>query len=102
MAVNPYVGGTQGFINFKTGKEITPIQYAIVSDFNEGFAMVNIGAVYSNESGYRGGKYGYIDTTGKTVIPLKYDNADYFFGGKAKVSEGGREFYIDKTGKELK
>ncbi len=101
LAFNPYTGGSQGFINYKTGKEITPVQYATVSDFNEGLAMVNMGAVYDG-TGYNGGKCGYIDTTGKTVIPLKFDTADYFFEGKAKVSLDGREFYIDKTGKEVK
>ena len=100
LAFNPYGGGSQGFINYKTGKEITPVQYANVSDFNEGIAMVNMGAVYDG-AGYKGGKWGYIDTNGKTIIPLKFDTADYFFSGKAKVSLNGREFYIDKTGKEI-
>lgn len=102
LAFNPYVGGNQGFINFRTGKELTPVQYAFVGDFSEGLAMVNSGATYSDELGYRGGKCGYIDTAGKTIIPLQFDSADYFIGGKAKVSQGGREYYIDKTGREIK
>lgn len=102
LIFNPYSGGSQGFVNFKTGKEITPVQYANVGDFYEGLAMVNIGAVYTQDAGYTGGKWGYINNTGQTIIPLKFDSADYFFDGKAKVKLDGREFYIDKTGKEVK
>ena len=31
------------------------------------------------------GKYGYMNTEGEIVIPCKYDDADYFFDGLAKV-----------------
>jgi len=47
-------------------------------------------------------KWGYIDKTGKQVIQLKYDYAEDFKNGKAKVKLDGEEFYIDKKGKKVK
>ncbi len=55
-----------------------------------------------------GGKYGYIDKTGKEVTPLKYDyKYDYAnnftseSGGLAAVRLDDKWGYIDKTGKEV-
>jgi serine/threonine protein kinase len=47
------------------------------------------------------GKYGYIDTTGKEVIPLKYDYAQDFEKELAIVELNGKWGYIDKTGNEV-
>ena len=46
-------------------------------------------------------KYGFIDKTGKEVIPLKYDNAFDFSEGLALVWLNEKCGYIDKTGKEV-
>jgi hypothetical protein len=65
-----------------------------VWDFHEGHACVELKD-----------KYGFIDRTGKEVIPLKYDYAEAFneeTKGLAKVKLGDREFYIDTTGKYVK
>jgi len=44
-------------------------------------------------------KYGYIDKTGKMVIPLMYDGANEFSEGLAAVYVSGHHYgYIDKTG----
>jgi TonB family protein len=44
-------------------------------------------------------KYGYIDKTGKMVIPLLYDGANEFSEGLAAVYVSGHDYgYIDKTG----
>ena len=57
------------------------------------------------------GKYGFIDKTGKEVIPFQYDEATYFYDGLALVKEGtirdkknnvtqyGKYGFIDKTNK---
>lgn len=96
------IGGKYGFINTK-GEEITPIKYDYISGFNEGMAAINIGAVYDPETGnHEGGKWGFINTKGKEVIPPQYEDLDSFSGGKARVVKNGREYYIDKTGKEIK
>ena len=47
------------------------------------------------------GKYGFIDKTGRVVIPLKYDWVGDFFKGVAKVNLNRNFGYIDKTGKEV-
>lgn len=46
------------------------------------------------------GKYGYIDKAGRVVIPFKYDAAEPFKGGFARVKRNGKSISIDKTGQE--
>ena len=46
------------------------------------------------------GKYGYIDKSGKEVIPCKYDSTYHFCEGLA-VRLDGKKGCIDKTGKEV-
>jgi hypothetical protein len=47
----------------------------------------------------RNGKYGYIDKTGKVVIPCKWEYADSFSEGLASVqNDNGKRGFIDKTG----
>lgn len=79
-------------IDAKTGKKISE-DYNSVGPFCEGLAAVYKADADGNV------KYGYIDTTGKVVIPLKYDHADNFSEGLAAVKVAGAEGYIDKTGK---
>ena len=47
----------------------------------------------------RDGKYGFIDQTGKVVIPLNYDWAWWFSEGLASVKRNGKWGFIDNTGK---
>ena len=47
------------------------------------------------------GKYGYIDTTGKVVIPCQYDDAWSFSEGLARVWKGEKTGFVDKNGKEV-
>ena len=46
-------------------------------------------------------KYGFIDKTGKEVIPIKYDNAEFFSEGLALVKLNNKYGFIDKAGKEV-
>ena len=46
-------------------------------------------------------KYGFIDKTGKEVIPIKYDNAWGFSEELANVRLNNKWGFIDKTGKEV-
>jgi hypothetical protein len=57
-------------------------------NFSEGLCAVSIG-----------GKWGYIDKTGKEVVPLQYTGAGTFSEGLACVRQGDKVGYIDKTGK---
>ena len=52
-------------------------------------------------------KYGFIDKSGREVIPLKYDFntytlvAGFINGATAKVELNGEEFWIDKEGNRV-
>ncbi|MBK7505883.1 MAG: WG repeat-containing protein [Bacteroidetes bacterium] len=46
-------------------------------------------------------KFGFLDNSGKEVIPLIYDDAFRFSEGLAIVEKNGKSGYIDKTGKEV-
>jgi hypothetical protein len=58
--------------------------------FSEGLATIRMGVR---------GKFGYMDRTGRVVIPPIYDEAREFSEGLALVSQEGRYGFIDKTGK---
>jgi hypothetical protein len=57
-------------------------------NFSEGLCAVRIGD-----------KWGYIDKTGKVVIPAEYDSAGTFSEGLACVRKGLKVGYVDKTGR---
>src|SRR5437868_2642270 len=44
-----------------------------------------------------GGKYGYIDRTGKIIINPQFDEANNFSGGLAEVCLGKCPFFADQT-----
>ncbi len=45
------------------------------------------------------GKWGFIDKTGKVVIPLKYDGVGDFNEGKVDVLLDGKKMWLDKNRK---
>ena len=58
--------------------------------FSEGLAAIK-----------KNNKWGFIDKNGKLVIPLKYDDVDYFRpNGLCAVTIKGKSGFIDKFGKE--
>lgn len=80
-----------GFFN-KAGRIVCPAIYLDVQDFSDGLAAVKVGE--------NGGRWGYIDVSGRMVIPAKFSKEPYpFREGKASVAkrEGG-VVMIDKTG----
>ena len=57
----------------ESGKVVIKPVYNLAYEFTDGkYAEVNIGADYANN---KGGKWGIIDTKGKIIIPIKYDQA---------------------------
>ncbi len=85
-----------GYID-KTGHEVIPCGieasnrfYHSLHAFSEGLAAI-----------YLDGKWGYIDRSGQTVIPIKYEQVSPFSGGLAVVQLHGRTGCIDRTGKEI-
>ena len=73
-----------------TYTEVVSPKYDRTGDFSEGIASVCIG-----------GKWGFIDKTGKEVISLKYDEVRYFFEGMALVRIDGKWGFVDKAGEEV-
>jgi hypothetical protein len=93
VCINPDVAEFAGYID-KTGTLVIPTEGAeYLGKFSEGLAPVKIK-----------GKFGFIDRTGKFVIPQKYDIADSFTEGLARVAiKKGEKYnwgFIDKNGKE--
>lgn len=86
----------------KKGKEYRlSSEYGNIRSFTEGMAIV------CNDSRMCQGKYGFIDTTGREICPLKYDQVWEFSEGLAAVNvgasecQGGKWGFIDRTGKEV-
>lgn len=122
-----YDGEKYGYID-KTGKEVIPFIYDLACPFSEGLACVTkddewffidktgqkvikintLSAFYNGlavECSEDGEKYYYIDKTGKNAFGVKFDSAESFIDGYARVGKkvGGEYLYgfIDKTGKEV-
>ena len=94
LAVVRKKDNTYAYID-QTGKiAIDASQYSAVFPFYEGLAMVRSNATR---------KAGFIDKTGKEVIPCQYQWAGYFRNGVTYASDTeGKNWLIDKAGKKLK
>lgn len=97
--------GKWGYVD-TTNKSIITIDlaYEMVNDFSDGLA-----AVFSYEENSDNLEYGYIDKTGKLVVPMQFIKAYWddteglinFNNGIAVVNDKeGRTFCIDKKGSE--
>jgi hypothetical protein len=58
-----------------------------------------MGSVWDKKGFFEGGKWGYIDKTGKYIINPQFDEAMGFNEGLASVRIGDKWGYIDKNGK---
>lgn len=67
------------------------------NEFHDGLSKLWL---YEGSSGTPTGT-GFIDWTGKVVVPAKYDGAGDFSEGLAWVWKNGKPGLIDKTGKEI-
>lgn len=61
-----------------------------------------VGRLYDLLPFKKDGKWGYIDKSGKVVIPLKYDQVYYFHDGEAIVERKGKYSVIDRQGRHLR
>jgi len=82
-------GDDVGFIH-ENGKMVN--EYDDIGSLNEqGLALAK-----------KDGKFGFIDTTGKEIIPPVYDEVESFNEqGLAMVKKDGKSGFIDQTGKEI-
>ena len=100
------------------GNIVIPQQYYDCKPFHEGLAAVQEADVHTTYYYYEdgisqeepiegktaddvrtkaiGGKFGFIDKTGKTVIPFEYDSALRFYGDYAVVSKDGKYGVINQ------
>lgn len=80
-----------GFID-TSGKVVIPMTYTFASEFNDGYAAVQVGD-----------KWGYINEDGKMVIPPQFEEADRFVDGLARVVVDSKVSpfpgFIDASGK---
>lgn len=65
-------------------------KYDRVTRFDDGLAVVS-----------KNGRYGYVDTAGKLVLPLDYTHAARFRNGRAVVGKDGKYALIDRAGHEV-
>lgn len=85
------------------GKVIIKPAYAQIEDFSEGLAAFNLGGEWEEEMFgpvLGGGKWGFINTSGKLVIPVQYEEVGGFHEGVASVKVGEKYFFINKSGKK--
>ena len=98
----------QGYID-KAGNRIAWGKYDQTDPFQDGLARVRkddeellaalraeSGWIYSSSWNYS--KWGYIDKTGKEIIPVIYDSAWSFSEGLIAVEKDGKWGYLDRTG----
>jgi hypothetical protein len=98
--------GKWGFVD-KNGRLVIDPQFEDASDFSDGLAPVKIHSEETtwcppDASGSRSGftmKWGYIDKTGKLIIPAQFESAAPFSEGLAVIHNCEQAFFIDKTGK---
>ncbi|MCZ2458981.1 MAG: WG repeat-containing protein [Chitinophagales bacterium] len=120
------LGGKWVFID-KTGKTVIKTDYDDISDFEGGSAIVEKDGKYAliNKSGKRitdfydviedkvnsglrkvqqGGDWGYINTKGEVVVPIKFESLDYFHesgGGVTHARINGKNIFIDMKGNRV-
>jgi len=102
------IKGKTGFMD-RSGKLVIEPQFEDAEDFSEGLAPVKVHSEETTwcpreESGSRKGftmKWGYIDKTGKLVIPAQYESVGAFSEGLAAINNCDSAFFIDKTGKKI-
>lgn len=95
--------GKIGFID-RSGRIVIPAAYDFARPFSDARAAVCNGCRQEPVGEHRitvGGKWGYIDPKGKIVIPLEFDGVDDFAYGRAEVRKNGRDFEIDRQGREV-
>jgi len=118
VSIIPFVDDSTRLFGYKdtiTNKVVIAPKYTFADEFSEGLAGVNIGGAweyatdyeddyeddYSDERTFSGGKWGFIDKTGKLVVPLKYDDGSRFSDGMAIVKIGTKQGCINKSGAEI-
>lgn len=80
-----------GFIGLD-GESLTSIEFDYVGYYDPDVKRILVRI---------GRHFGYLDEHAKIAIPLRYEYAEIFDRGKAKVAQDGRVFFIDPDGNEV-
>lgn len=93
------VGGKYGYID-KTGTMAIAPQFSSAYDFEYGVALVSTTEDDNNK------RWGFIDKTGKVIVPLKYDMHDpptffYTNNGLLRLCDCNETYFFDTTGKQI-
>ncbi|SRR6266498_501503 len=99
--------GKWGFVDKKANVAIAT-QFEDADNFSEGLAPIKISGetiwCSPDATGSRSGftmRWGYIDKTGKIVIPPQFESAAPFSEGLAAIHNCDHSYFIDKTGKTV-
>lgn len=85
--------GPMGILNPDGSVLLTPKCYQEVDYFKDGLARVQ--SLKTN-------KYGFINEDGEEVIRCKFEEAQPFYQGRAKIGKNEKDFFIDSAGKRIK
>lgn len=80
-----------GFVDLD-GKELTPLVFDEVGYYDPEVKRIRVG---------KGNRFGFLDEHAREVIPVRYEYAEIFDKGKARVMLNGRGFFIDPEGNEM-
>jgi len=103
------IGGLWGYVD-KSGKLVIPATFRQAASFHEGLAAVEPAEDGPRQSCPRQAdgssysfvqSYGYIDRSGRMVIPATHERASDFSEGLALVSTCRRSRFIDHAGKTI-
>ncbi|CAM3805690.1 KWG Leptospira family protein [Pseudomonas reidholzensis] len=91
-----FKGKRDGMIYDLKGNPVTPLNYDQIA--------YNVWAGrYLNDNLFTvaiDGRWGFIDKSGKVIIPPRYDKRGFFFEGYADLVRDGKVYRVDKHGKE--
>lgn len=85
------LNGKYGFLNAYTGREVIPFIYDYAKPFFGGLALVK-----------KDDRYGFIDKSNKAVIPIIYDVVSPFMDGVTEAYLGGKLYYFNLQGNQIK
>lgn len=75
----------------KSGRQIFNGEWDLSDGFSEGLASVR----------FFGGDFGFIDSTGRNIIPTRFENVRLFHEGRAAIRKDGFWGFIDKNGNQI-
>lgn len=74
--------------------------YTVVFEYQDDISVVNNGGIIDENGGVSGGKFAYMDKSGK-IISKWYDDTFDFYEGMGMVRSGDKYGFLDKSCKEV-